>query len=154
MSLFVIFNSYKVSNNRIKTDELYNEKHDLILSGNNYLTTFLENKEPFMSLSPLLPFYGGILINLSKIRIENLLDGDIITRYQNTMHQYIGTLIHMLLANDGLVMRIYQQPTIAIAHDSEKQWNKSLLNDSLVRFYSSLPIDENIYKTIMDRISR
>lgn len=151
--LFVIFNSYKIRNNRIKEEILYNEEHDLILSGKDFLKTFLEAREPFISLSPLLPFYGGILVNLRKIRGENLLDRDIYTRYKKTMHQYVGILIHMLLVNDNVVMRLYRQPAIAIAHDSEKQWSKSWLNDSLIRFYSSLPIDETCKKIIMDRVA-
>lgn len=102
-------------------------------------------------MCPLLPFYGGIIVNVQYMN-QYSTSGER-NVFRGTFHQYIGALWNELLKNKNLHAIVTEKPLVAIGYDVEKKtWLDELEDTFTVKvpmFYEKLLLDDKRRKEIL-----
>lgn len=144
--LFYILNSYLIDNKTNKNAVYKINKEILYLNTIQSIRHFVFDKPK--ALLPLLPYYGGIVINMKMIR-EKYSRKDC---YIGTFHYYIAILWDALLTlKDNKKIAIISKPTIFIGMDNDKTWfsYSNEVYNNLNNVYKYLPFSTSMRKDIM-----
>ena len=116
---------------------------NMIVNSNECLNIFLDLRNTPLIL-PMLPYYSGILINMNRIKGSRAFaERDI---FLGTLHQYIGALWNVILADDGNV-KLISSPMIYVSFSDNKTWTDTLaelINVGLPQFYKSLSLPQKV----------
>ncbi|MCQ2361457.1 MAG: glycosyltransferase, partial [Acidaminococcaceae bacterium] len=118
--LFAICNSYTMDGNEKKKKRLFN-LHDEDVTKYDHLSfvRFFAFKRP-ISLLPLLPYYGGIIVNIAKMKQRSKKFSREI--FSGTFHQYIGAILNVFFESNDMKCFIIGMPFIGIGMDNDKTW--------------------------------
>lgn len=139
--LFAVCNSNNVQDGRINQNSLYHLR--------KYTYTPLEAIKFFVfskpgDLLPLLPYFGGVLINLNYMKKYS--SHELREVFSGTYHQYIGGLWNALLMSKEKHMCMIPDDIIGVGFDDDKTWfaYKDDVMNSAKFFYQKLELPRHI----------
>ena len=149
--LFALCNAVYYTGGVKHTDKIYNCEQKICLKYKKLLQAMIYQIMP-NGMCPLLPFYGGIIVNTQFMnerttRVERQV-------FEGTFHQYIGCLWNALSRNEEMCGLISEKIVIAIGHDiKKKSWLSDYQDTFIIKvpsFYKKLELDEKTRKEILD----
>lgn len=135
----------------IEWTKLYRTDDALCLKAKDMLLAMLSPIIPKEELFPLLPFYGGIIVNVEYMNEHTTSSGRGI--FDGTLHQYIGCLWNELLRNENLCAVITETPLVALGYDvEEKTYIDEVTRTGIdpASFYNKLCLKDEIKKEIIE----
>ena len=139
--LFSICNSVDVINGELTKVSCYNQCPE-IMDPLEAVDFFIYEKP--MKIFPMIPYFGGILVNLELMREVSTPEERNI--FCGTFHQYIGGLWRVLLQNKNdkrFKVGMLGNPIVAIGADSDKTWYPYLSSvmEKMEFYYDNLGLD-------------
>lgn len=104
------------------------------------------------TILPMLPYYTGVLINMSYMNHLNLERNKNI--FYGTMHQYLGILWNTFFDKYDNKIILINEPLFNIKIDGEKTWTKDmddLIKTKIPKFYLMLNIDDELKRKIIEQ---
>lgn len=138
----------------IERTKMYCNDDTLYLKAKDMLRALLYQIRP-MDVLPLLPPYGGNIINIEYMNEHTTSSGREI--FEGTYHQYIGCLWNELLQNENLYAVITGMPLFAFGYDvEEKTWlneKQNIIDLKIPNFYKRLCLGDEIKEEVLEYYS-